>query len=358
MKKKLAVKKTGVAVVRSAGIGVLNDIRQLIESARGRVAQNVNAELTMLYWKVGNRVRREILKERRAEYGQEILLTLSAKLVPDYGEGFKERNLARMIKFSEYFSKEEIVVTLSLQLSWSHFVEIIPVKDDLAREFYAEMCRMEHWSVRTLRKKIGSMMFERTAIAKKADTVIKMEIESLRKEDKLTPDLVFRDPYFLDFLGLKGTFQEKDLEASILRDMESFILELGVGFSFIARQKRIIVGGDDFYLDLLFYHRDLRRLVAIELKMERFKPDFKGQMELYLKWLDKYDRKLGEDPPIGLILCAGKSNEQIELLELSKSGIRVAEYMTELMPKDLLEKKFHDAIKLARLRLDHKGRER
>lgn len=353
MKKKLAVKKTGVAVVRSAGIGVLDDIRGLIESARGRVAQNVNAELTMLYWKVGNRVRREILKERRAEYGQEILLTLSAKLVPDYGEGFKERNLARMIKFSEYFSKEEIVMTLSLQLSWSHFVEIIPVKDGLAREFYAEMCRMEHWSVRTLRKKIGSMMFERTAIAKKADTVIKMEIESLRKEDKLTPDLVFRDPYFLDFLGLKGTFQEKDLEAAILRDMESFILELGVGFSFIARQKRIIVGGDDFYLDLLFYHRDLRRLVAIELKMEKFKPDFKGQMELYLKWLDQYDRKLGEDPPIGLILCAGKSNEQIELLELSKSGIRVAEYMTELMPKALLEKKFHDAIKLARLRLDH-----
>lgn len=242
-------------------------------------------------------------------------------------------------------------------MSWSHFVEIFSIRDQLAREFYAEMCRMERWSVRTLRKKIGSMMFERTAIAKKPDTVIKMELASLREEDKLTPDLVFRDPYFLDFLGLKGSFQEKDLESAILREMEAFILELGTGFSFLARQKRIIVGGDDFYLDLLFYHRDLRRLVAVELKMEKFKPDFKGQMELYLKWLDKYDRKPGEEHPLGLILCVGKSNEQIELLELSKSGIRVAEYMTELLPKDILQKKFHESIQRARLQLENRGKD-
>ena len=357
MKKKLVVQKTGIAVVTSAGVGVLDDIRKLIESARGRVATYANAELTMLYWKVGERIRREILQEKRAEYGQEILLTLSAKLASDYGNSFSEKNLRRMTQFAEVFPGEKIVVSLIRQLTWTHFIALIPLKDSLKREFYAEMCRMECWSVRTLRKKIGSMMFERTAIAKKPDAVIKMELASLRKEDKLTPDLVFRDPYFLDFLGLKGAFQEKDVETAILRDMESFILELGVGFSFIARQKRIIVDGDDFYLDLLFYHRDLRRLVAIELKMEKFKPDFKGQMELYLKWLDKYDRKTEEEHPIGLILCAGKSDERIELLELSKSGIRVAEYMTELMPKALLEKKFHDAIRLARLRLDHKGKE-
>lgn len=351
MKTKSVAKKTVSLAVKSSGDGILNDIRQLIEATRGRVAQNVNAELTLLYWKVGDRVRREILKERRAEYGQEILLTLSAKLIIDYGHSFSEKNLRRMTQFAEVFPDEKIVVSLIRQLTWTHFIALIPLKDSLKREFYSEMCRMERWSVRTLRKKIGSMMFERTAIAKKPDTVIKMELASLREEDKLAPDLVFRDPYFLDFLGLKGTFQEKDVEAAILRDIEAFILELGVGFSFIARQKRIIVDGEDFYLDLLFYHRDLRRLVAIELKMEKFKPDFKGQMELYLKWLDKYDRKSGEEHPIGLILCAGKSDERIELLELGKSGIRVAEYITELLPKNILEKKFHEAIKSARLRL-------
>ncbi len=337
--------------------GVLDDIRQLIEFARGRVAQYVNTELTMLYWKVGDRIRRDILQEKRAEYGQEILLTLSAKLVPDYGEGFSVPNLSRMMRLAEYFPNEKILSTLSKELNWSHFVEIIPVRDALAREFYAEMCRMERWSVRTLRKKIGSMMFERTAIAKKPDTVIKMELASLREEDKLTPDLVFRDPYFLDFLGLKGAYQEKDIETAILRDMESFILELGVGFSFIARQKRVIVDGDDFYLDLLFYHRDLRRLVAIELKFDDFKPGYKGQMELYLRWLEKYEMKQGENAPLGLILCAGKKDETIKFLEMEKAGIRVAQYMTKILSKDVLQKKFHEAIRNARLRLEKKTKE-
>ncbi len=332
--------------------GLISDIRQLIESARSRVAVAVNVELTLLYWRVGERIRREILKSQRAEYGEEILPTLSAKLTPMYGEGFRERNLARMIKFAEYFPEEKTVAILSRQLSWSHFVEIFSVQDQLAREFYAEMCRMERWSIRTLRKKIGSMMFERTVIAKKPDTVIKMELASLRKKDILTPDLVFRDPYFLDFLGLNGAYREKDLEEAILRELESFIMELGVGFTFVERQKRMIVDGEDFYLDLLFYHRNLRRLVAIELKLGKFKPDFKGQMELYLRWLDKYERKPGEEHPIGLILCVGKSDERIELLELSKSGIRVAQYLTQLPPRKILEEKLHQAIHLAKIRLE------
>ncbi len=344
-------KKTKFCTTRERGNVVLSDIRKLIESARGKVATYVNVELTLLYWKVGERIRLEILKEKRAEYGASIVPTLSAKLTQDYGKNFEAKNLWRMIQFAEYFPKEEIVVTLSRQLRWSHFIEIIPVKDQLAREFYAEMCRIECWSVRTLRKKIDSLMFERTAISKKPNTVIKMELESLRESDKLTPDLVFRDPYLLDFLGLKGSFQEKDLEAAILHELEAFIMELGFGFTFVERQKRMIVDGDDFYLDLLFYHRNLRRLVAIELKLDKFKPDYKGQMELYLRWLDKYERKRGEGHPIGLILCAGKSDERIELLELSKSGIRVSEYMTKLLPKGVLMEKFHKAIQRARLRL-------
>lgn len=336
---------------------LVSDIRKMIDETRGAVAVAVNVGLTMLYWQIGKRINMEILKNTRAEYGKEILPTLSAKLTEDYGKGYTRSNLVRMVQFAEYFSDQKIVATLSQQLSWSHFVEIIPVKDQLVRDFYAEMCRMERWSVRTLRNKISGMMFERTAIAKQPDTVIKMELASLREEDKLSPDLIFRDPYFLDFLGLKGTYQEKDLEAAILRELESFIMELGVGFTFVERQKRIIVDGEDFYLDLLFYHRNLRRLVAIELKLEKFKPDHKGQMELYLRWLDKYEKKPGEDQPIGLILCAGKSDERIELLELGKSGIRVAEYMTKLLPKEILAKKFHEAIKIARLQLENKKTE-
>jgi predicted nuclease of restriction endonuclease-like (RecB) superfamily len=195
------------------------------------------------------------------------------------------------------------------------------------------------------------MLYERTAISKKPDHLIKQELKSLREEDKLSPDLVFRDPYFLDFLGLKDTYAEKDIEAAILREMESFLLELGVGFSFVARQKRISVDDVDYYIDLLFFHRTLRRLVVIDLKLGAFKAADKGQMELYLRWLEKHEQQTGEHPPIGLILCAGKSTEQVELLRLAKSGIRVAEYMTELPPRKLLEKKLHQAIITAREQL-------
>ena len=357
MRRKRAM--TGKAVMLPADIlnrSFIEEIRGFIETARKRVGTYVNVELTMTYWRVGNRIRAEILKNKRADYGARIVPTLSAQLIIDYGEGFGKRNLFRMVKLAECFPYEKIVSTLSTQLTWSHFLEVIAIEDSLKRDFYAQMCRLERWSVRVLRQKVAGMLFERTAIAKKPVKIIEDEIKTLRQTDQLTPDLVFRDPYFLDFLGLKGAFQEKDLESAILREIERFIMELGAGFTFVERQKRIVVDGDDFYLDLLFYHRYLRRLVAIELKLEKFKPDFKGQMELYLKWLDKYERKSGEEHPIGLILCAGKSDERIELLELSKSGIRVAEYMTKLLPKDTLRKKFHESIARARLLLENESR--
>lgn len=333
-------------------IPLLGDIRRIIAKTKSGVAATVNTGLTLLYWRIGQRIQHDILKTRRAEYGQEILSTLSTKLVPLHGDGFGERNLARMIKFSEHFPEQKIVATLSQQLSWSHFVEILSLKDQIQRDFYAEMCRVERWSVRALREKIDGMLFERTALSKKPEKLVKMEIAKLREEDKLTPDLVFKDPYFLDFLGLKGTYLEKDLEAAILRELESFIMEFGSGFSFVARQKRITVGNDDFYIDLLFYHRDLKRLVAVELKLEKFKPEHKGQMELYLRWLDKHERKAGEEHPLGIILCAAKSDEQIELMEMGKSGIRVAEYLTQLPPRKLLAQKLHKAIETARHRLE------
>ena len=336
---------------------LLWDLRALIIEARQDVARQVNSALVLLYWRMGQRIRKDILKEKRADYGEQIVATLSQQLTEEFGIGFAEKNLRRMVQFTEAFPEEEIVVTLSRQLGWSHFVAIIPLDDDLKRDFYAEMCRIERWSVRTLRQKISGMLFERTALSKKPVELAKHELIKLREEDKLTPDLVFRDPYFLDFLGLKDTYSEKDLEAAILRELEAFILELGSGFSFVARQKRITVDDEDYYLDLLFYHRKLRRLVAIELKLGKFQAADKGQMEFYLRWLEKYEQQRGEDSPIGLILCADKSEEQIKLLQLDKSGIRVAAYLTELPPRKLLQKKLHEAILLAQARLEGKNGE-
>src|ERR1035437_9145373 len=196
------------------------------------------------------------------------------------------------------------------------------------------------------------MLYERTAISKKPNQLIKQEIKELRNEDKLTPDLVFRDPYFLDFLGLKNTFSERNLEDAILRELENFILELGQGFSFVERQKRMIIDGKDFKLDLLFYHRKLKRLVAIDLKLGEFEAAYKGQMELYLRWLEKYDMQSGEDTPLGLILCAEGNNEQVELLQLGNTGIKIAEYLTELPDKKMLKQKLHATIEQNKKRLE------
>ena len=340
-----------------ASENLLDDLRRLIDETRTAVAATVNVGLTMLYWRIGLRINDEILQGERAEYGKQIVATLTQQLTEEYGTGFSEKNLRRMMQFADVFPDEQIVATLSRQLSWSHFRELLPLEQPLQRDFYAEMCRVERWSVRTLRDKISSMLYERTALSKKPEALIREELDALRDEDRLTPDLVFRDPYFLEFLGLQDRYLEKDLEDAILRELEQFLLELGAGFSFIARQKRITVDGDDYYLDLLFFHRGLRRLIAIDLKLGSFKPADKGQMELYLRWLDRYERQPSEEPPLGLILCAGKKQETVELMELEKSSIRVAEYLTELPPRAVLEQRLHRAIENARARfiLDNLG---
>ena len=336
---------------------LLGDIRQLIETAREQVARSVNSALVGLYWHIGTRIRQDVLQEKRAEYGEKIVSALGRQLSLEYGRGFTEKSLRRMIQFAERFPDAEIVAALSRQLSWSHFVELIPLENTLKRDFYAEMCRIECWSIRTLRHKIGNLLFERTAVSKKPDALIAADLAALRDEDRMTPDLVFRDPYFLDFLGLTNASLEKDVEQAILRELESFILELGGDFAFVARRKRISVDHEDYYLDLLFYHRRLRRLVAIDLKLGKFQAADKGQMELYLRWLEKHDTRPGEEPPLGLILCAEKSEEHVELLQLDKSGIRVAKYLTELPPRELLEKTLHNSVQHARERLAVAGRE-
>lgn len=346
---------SSIAKPDAAQAALLTDLRQLIEQAKQAAAVAVNAGLTMMYWHIGKRIRQEILGHARAEYGKEILPTLSAELMQHYGRGFSARSLWRMVQFAETFPDEEIVASLWRQLSWSHFQILLPLKQPLQREFYAEMCRLEGWSVRTLSERIDSMLYERTALSSKPDALIREELNALRLKGDMSPALILKDPYVLDFLGLEDRHLEKNLEDAILRELENFLLELGSGFSFVARQYRIQIDDDDFYIDLLFYNRKLKRLIAIDLKVGNFKAEYKGQMELYLRWLAKHEQEAGEQPPLGIILCAGKKQEQIELLELDGAGIHVAEYLTTLPPKEVLEQRLHQVIINAKRRLEQKG---
>ena len=266
---------------------------------------------------------------------------------------FSLRSLRRMMQFEEEFPNIEIVTPLVTQLSWTHFLMVLPLKDEIAREFYLTMAANAHWSKRELEKQIDGMLFERTVIAGKANEQIKMELAALRNNDAISPDLVFKNPYFLDFTGLKGYYSERDLEDMLITGLQQFIMELGNGFTFVDRQKRMIIDGEDFYLDLLFYHRKLHRLIAIDLKKGKFKAAYKGQMELYLRWLDKYERQPGEEAPLGLLLCSEGSEEQIELLQLNKAGIQVAQYYTELPPKHLLIEQLQKQLAIAKQRLEN-----
>jgi predicted nuclease of restriction endonuclease-like (RecB) superfamily len=345
---------TDLAVATNPDETLVVELRQLIHEARHQATATVNAALTLLYWRVGDRIRRELVGTERAGYGEQIVATVSHQLVAEFGRGFERSNLTRMMKFAEVFPDEGISATLSHQLSWSHFRELLPLNKPLQRDFYAEMSRLEGWSVRTLRGRIDSMLYERTALSRKPDELAKQELDSLHSKGQVGPALVLKDPYILDFLDLKDHYVERDFEDAILRELESFLLELGAGFSFVARQKRIQLDGEDFYIDLLFYNRKLKRLVVVELKQGVFRAEYKGQMELYLRWLTKYEREADEAQPLGIILCTGASRRQIELLELDAAGIHVAEYLTELPSQEVLERKLQDAIAAARLRFDPK----
>ena len=325
---------------------LFEQIKNLIEQTKNNVAVAVNSSLTMMYWHIGKLINDEILQNKRAEYGKEIVATVSQQLIKQYGKGYSYSALTRMMKFAKNIDEKNIA-TLSQQLSWSHFKELIVLEDTLKIEFYTQMSIAQNWGVRTLRERIDSMLYERTALSKQPDELIKYELDNLKQEE-FSKNMILKDPYFLDFLDINDRYLEKDLEDAILRSIEQFIFELGVGFSFIERQKRIIIDGEDFKIDLLFYNRKLKRLVAIDLKIGRFKAEYKGQMELYLKWLSKYEKEEGENEPLGIILCADKKEEQIELLELEKSGIHVAQYLTVLPPKEILEAKLHQAIESAK----------
>lgn len=331
---------------------LFSDISGLITEVRSRIAVAVNAELTLLNWSVGKRLNDEVLQNNKPEYGKQIISTLSKQLTAEFGKGWSQRQLFYCLKIAEVFPDKNILHTLCAKLSWSHLRLIINMDDSLKREFYIEMCKLENWSVRTLQDRIQSMLYERTALSKKPEETIKNDLNLLKDENKISPELVFRDPYLLDFLGLSDTYSEKDLESAILAELQRFIVEMGNDFAFLARQKRISIDNRDYYIDLLFYHRRLKCLVAIDLKIGEFEASFKGQMELYLRYLEKYEQIEGENTPVGLILCTGKNEEHIELLQLDKSNIRVADYLTQLPSKKYLKEKLHSAIEIARNKLE------
>lgn len=326
-----------------------NDVCQIIDKARTHVATYANSEIIMMNWSVGKRIKEDVLHEQRGEYGKQVLKNLAIKLTARYGKGWSHKQLLHCLRSAETFSQDEIVSAVQRQLSWTHVKTIMYVPDELARTFYMEMSHIEHWDTRTLAEKIDNQLYERTAISRKPEEVIRRELAEVRATNQIQPDMVFRSSYFLDMLGLPDAFSENDLESAIISQIQLFIKELGSDFAFLDRQKRITVDAVDYYIDLLFYHRGLKRLVAIDLKLGKFKPEYEGQMLLYLRYLNKNERKEGEESPIGLILCSEGNTEHIEYLMLDdNSSIKVAQYYTQLPDKKILAEKLQRAIAIAR----------
>ena len=312
----------------------------LVDEAQRAATRQVNSTLVLRNWHLGRLISDAVLGDERGEYGRQIVSSLARQLTARYGRGFARPSLYRMVQFARTFTEPEIVSSPMRQLGWTALVQVMAVKSPEAREYYIAQAVEKNLSVAELEGVIDRRGYERREIA-----------NAQVKPGSAVPLDAFKDPYLLDFLGLKDTFAEHDLESAIIRELEPFLLEAGDGWSFVGRQKRMVIDDKDFRLDLLFFSRPLRRLVAVELKLGRFKAAYKGQMELYLSWLDQFERREGEESPIGLILCTETSPEQIELLQMGASGIAVAEYWTALPPKEKLEERLAELLRAARERI-------
>lgn len=322
-------------------------VTDIIDNARTQVSVYVNAHASMTFWSVGKYIIDDMEYRTYSAYGQKILATLSQRLMARYGKGYTYSALTRMLKVARMYNDKEMFAKLSQTLTWSHFIELITIKDDTKRLFYQQMGIAEHWSVTQLRAKQDEMAFERSLIAAKPEDEIVKTLKEINPVH-MEPDAVLRNSYVLDFLGLSGYYSEEELEDAIARQLENFILELGQGFAFLERQKRFTIDGTDYKLDLLFYHRKLKSLVAIDLKLGKFKPQYKGQMELYLKYLERYDMQPDENPPIGLLLCSEGNTEHIELMMLNEDRIKVAQYLTCLPDKQWFVDKLNRSILIAK----------
>lgn len=329
-------------------IQLYSDVYHIVERSRQRLATTINAEICMMHWQIGKRIKDDVLYNQRAEYGKQIVKNLAEQLTQRFGKGWSDRKLLHCIRAAYTFTKDEIVYAVRTQLTWTHLRSLMFIDDQLKRKFYMEMTRLERWDTRTLDQKINSMLYERTALSRKPEEVIKQKLEQIQSTNTLTPGVIFRSSYFLDAIGLVDVYSEKELEDAILVNLQIFIREMGSDFAFLDRQKRITIDATDYFIDLLFYHRGLKRLVAIDLKLGKFKPAHEGQMLLYLRYLNKNERKEGEESPIGLVLCSEGNTEHIEYLMLEESNVKVAQYFTQLPDKKLLSEKLQRAIAIAR----------
>ena len=328
---------------------LFQDVCGIIDGTRSRVAVFANAEICRTNWNIGKRVKEDILLNKRADYGKQVVKNLATQLTEKYGKGWGYATLRHCVRAAYIFTEDEIEYAVRTQFTWTHLRSIMSINDPLARKFYMQMCHYEHWSSRTLDEKIDSQLYERTIISQRPEEVIRQTLDESQLSGILVPDMVFRSSYFLDALGLPDDFSEKDLESAIIAQLQEFIAEIGTDFAFLARQKRITIDAVDYYIDLLFYHRGLKRLVAIDLKLGKFKPEYEGQMRLYLRFLNKNERREGEEAPIGLILCSEGNTEHIEYLMLDEdSPIKVAQYYTQLPDKQTLAVKLQKAIAIAR----------
>ena len=331
-------------VVENSEQILFNKISVLIEKSRHAIYSHANSTNIFLFWEIGNHINIDILENKRADYGKKIVSHLATQLTDKYGRSFESRNLRRMMQFAEQFTDFEIVSHPATQLSWACFIEILPLKTQEAKLYYLNEAARGIMGRNGIRKMISRKAFERKEIAD-------AQISPLSQ----IPIGTFKDPYLFDVLGIKDEYLEADVEEAILRELEKFIMEFGKGFAFVERQKRMIVDGHDRKLDLLFYNRYLKRLVAVELKYGRFDARDSGQMKLYLKWLNRYERQEGENEPIGLILCSETGREEVELLEMDRDGIMVAEYWTTLPPKAEFENKIQTILTETRERMALRG---
>jgi predicted nuclease of restriction endonuclease-like (RecB) superfamily len=322
---------------------LFNYVSAIIENRKFRAQAQANQESVLMFWEIGKYVGSVLLGGERAGYGKQIVVTLAQQLQTKYGSSFEYSNVTRMIKFAARFPDVEIVVPLAQHLSWSHFVALLPLKTDEAFMFYANDAAARHLGKRDLRRQISRKAYERREIANSSLT-----------EQSIVPFNAFKDPFLLDILNLKDNYLESDLEKAIIADVQKFILEFGRGFAFIESQKHMPIDGEEVVLDLLFYNRILKRLVAVELKIGSFKAAYKSQMELYLAWLDEYEREKGEEAPIGIILCASANRKKVEMLKMDRAGIVVAEYWTELPPKAVFEQKIKEIMEEAQERLERR----
>ena len=326
---------------------ITDGVGNIIEQSKRTIAVYLNSEVSMTYWKIGKYIAGELDAIGEEKYGSKIVATLSHQLSERYGKGYTRTAIIRMVKVAREYPDEQIAATLSHQLTWSHFVELIAISDPTKRFFYQQMSILYHWSVRQLRDQEDKMVYERSLIAAKPEDE-QVKVLTTVADGDITPDVILKSSYVVDFLGLKRGFSEEELEDAVVEQLEKFIMELGQDFAFLERQKKIPVDSIDYKLDLLFYHRRLHRLLAIDLKLGKFKPEYKGQMELYLKYLKKYEMQPGEEEPIGLLLCSEGNTEHIELLMLDEQNIKVAQYLTILPEKQWFIDKMNRSIAIAR----------